>query len=145
MNTSNENNAPVESPRREFFKKVLFYTSAGVVVQALAKSVTWAAEELALIDMTKTKRKDAANEESVKSAISNGYVANLDAAIKAKKVTKADKPGAAGKVWKADEQTCENCALFNMAKATPPKATCALFPKVLVDAKGSCNSWSPKA
>ncbi len=145
MNTPTETNNQTISARREFFKKIIFYTSAGVVVQALARSVTWAAEELGLIDMTKAKRKDAANEESVKIAAGIGYVSNLDAALKAKKATKADKPGAAGKVWKAGEQTCDNCALFNMTKATPVKATCALLPKVLVDAKGSCNSWAPKA
>lgn len=131
--------------RREFFKKVLFYTSAGVVAQAFARTISWAADELKVIDMTKTKRKDPANEESVKTAVALGYVSDLSAAIKAKKVTKTDRPGAAGKVVKAADQTCENCMFFNYKKETPAKATCQLLQKVLVDAKGSCNSWSPKA
>ena len=144
METSKEM-TQASTPRREFFKKVLFYTSAGVVVQALAKSVSWAAGELAVIDMTKTKRKDADNEESVKIATSLGYVANLDEALKAKKIAKTDRPGAAGKVIKANEQVCETCMFYNYKKETPAKATCQLLSKVLVAPKGSCNSWSPKA
>jgi High potential iron-sulfur protein len=133
------------SNRREFFKKVLFYTSAGVVVQALAKSIAWAGD-LAVIDMTGKKRKDADNTESVNIAKSLGYVPNLEAGLKAGKIKKEDKPGtAAGKVWKAAEQKCSNCQFYNYKKETPAKATCMLMQKVLVDSNGSCNSWAPNA
>ncbi len=131
--------------RREFFKKVLFYTSAGVVVQAFARSISWAADELKVIDMTKQKRKDPANEEMVKIASGLSYVSDLSAALKAKKITKTDRQAAAGKIVKAADQVCENCQFFNFKKETPAKATCMLLQKVLVDQKGSCNSWAPKA
>ncbi len=133
------------SNRREFFKKVLFFTSAGIAVQAFAKSIAWAAE-MAVIDMTGKKRKDADNTESVNVAKSLGYVPNLAAALKAKKIDKTDKPGTtAGKIWKPTEQVCENCQFFNFKKETPAKPTCMLLQKVYVETKGSCNSWAPKA
>ncbi|OFZ11897.1 MAG: hypothetical protein A2Z20_03090 [Bdellovibrionales bacterium RBG_16_40_8] len=130
--------------RRDFFKKIFFYTSAGVLVHAFARTRAFAAE-LSLIDMTEKKRTDPANKQCVAGAKGIGYVEDLDKALKDKKINLTDKPGAAGKIWKVAEQTCENCGLYNFKKETPPKDTCALIPACLVHKKGSCNSWNPKA
>ncbi len=136
------------SNRRQFFKQVFVYTSAGALTHLLVNSEAFAAEPM-LIDITGKKRTDADNKACVSTAKSIGYVEDLDAAIKnpaaAKKdspsyMAKTDKPG-----HKAATQTCDSCIFFNYKKETPVKPTCTLLPKCLVHAKGSCNSWAPKA
>jgi High potential iron-sulfur protein len=135
-----------ESSRREFFKKVFFYTSAGALIQIFAKNLSFAAASaLSLIDMTGKVRTDADNKECVGVAKGIGYVEDVSKALAAKTTTKADRTGSGGKVFKPADQTCDTCMFYNYKKATPPEATCQLLPKCLVHAKGSCNSWSPKA
>jgi hypothetical protein len=131
--------------RREFFKKVFFYTSAGALVHVLAKSYSAEAAEPKLIDMTEKMRKDSDNKTCIGIATGLGYVEDLDKALKDKKIVKADKPGANNKVWKPTEQTCENCMFYNFKKESPAKSTCQLIPSCLIHKKGSCNTWTPKA
>lgn len=128
--------------RREFFKKAFFYTSAGVLVQTFARYAHSAAAELKLIDITGKKRTDADNKESLGMAQGLGYVEDLKKALAEKKTTKTDRTAGA-KTWKAAEQTCDTCMFYDYKKEGKP--TCQLLPKVLVHAKGSCNSWQPKA
>lgn len=131
--------------RRDFFKKLFFFTSAGAIVHLMSKSFSAYAAEATLIDMSGKKRTDADNKACVATANGIGYVEDLDKALKAKKITKADKPGANNKIWKPNEQTCKNCSFYNYKKETPEKPTCMLIPQCLVHEKGSCNSWNPKA
>ena len=132
------------SNRREFFKKIFFYTSAGMLVHALVRAKAFAGE-LKLIDMSGKKRTDSDNKQCVATAKGINYVEDLNKALKEKKITKKDMPGVGGKTWKAADQTCINCGLYNFKKENPPKATCALIPACLIHEKGSCNSWNPKA
>lgn len=134
--------------RRNFFKQVFFYTSAGALTHLFINSDAFAAEPL-LIDITGKKRTDPDNVASVATAKSIGYVEDLEKAIKdpagTKKAmpnftAKTDKPG-----FKAAQQTCDTCMFYNYKKETPAKPTCTLLPKCLVHAKGSCNSWTAKA
>ena len=117
------------SNRREFFKKVFIYTSAGAMVQVLARNVAQA--DLLPIDMTGKKRKDEDNKACVVTATSIGYVDSLDKALKDKKITR--QPG----------ETCEKCMFYDFQKNGKP--TCQLIQKCLVNPKGSCNSWVKKA
>ncbi|MEQ1665711.1 MAG: high-potential iron-sulfur protein, partial [Bdellovibrionales bacterium] len=125
------------SERRELLKKVFFYSSAGILANILLRNNSYAAE-LQVIDITGKVRTDADNAECLKIATGINYVPDLAVAIKDKKITKSDMKTPAGKEWKANQQTCANCALFNYKKETPEKPTCQLLPKCLVAAKGSC-------
>ena len=141
MNTSN---------RRDFLKN-----SAVFAVMALlgAKLLTWGqavfAEALALVDMTKTKRKDADNEAAVGILSGMGYVDNADKAEKEKKITRTDKPMPSGGVFPAKKQYCTNCVFMDEAELNTGKpGKCKLVPPpVLVNGKGYCNTYnvSPKA
>ena len=97
------------------------------------------ASELKLIDMSGKKRKDKVNQTAVKQAQGIGYVEDLEAALKAKKVKKTDQPG-----FKASEQTCLTCQFYKETEKGVA-GTCTLIPKVLVHSEGSCNTWVRKA
>jgi hypothetical protein len=134
--------------RRNFFKQVFFYTSAGALTHLLMNSEAFAAGPM-LIDMTGLKRKDPENKACVTTAKGIGYVEDLAKAIKdpaaAKKMSPnfavtTDKPG-----HKAATQLCDTCMFYNFKKETPAKPTCMLLPACFVHAKGSCNSWAKKA
>jgi len=147
-NNNRTNNLSTSEPvknsgRRDFFKSVFFYTGAGILVNILARGTTYAADALQLIDMSQTKRKDPTNAECVKAAKGINYVDNLEKALKDKKITKSDMPGAGGKVWKVKEQTCDTCALYDYKH--DGQATCQIIPNCLVSKKGSCVAWAPKA
>ncbi|MCB0351015.1 MAG: high-potential iron-sulfur protein [Bdellovibrionales bacterium] len=133
--------------RRNFFKQVFFYTSAGALTHLLVNSEAFAAEPM-LIDMTGLKRKDAANKGCVTTAKSIGYVEDLAAAIKdpaaAKKASPSYMPHTDKAGHKAATQTCDTCMFYNYKKATPAQPTCMLIPACLVHAKGTCNSWAAK-
>lgn len=124
----------MESPKRRLFlKKFFFYTSAGAFVHVLAKSFLFAAPA-----QKSTGADGACHGPTAKSI---NYVEDLAKALKQKTMTKTDRPGTAGKVWKATQQTCDTCMLYNYKKETPPQPTCQLIPGCLVKPKGSCNSW----
>lgn len=129
--------------RREFFKKVFFYTSAGAIVHVLARGHRAQAAELKLIDMTGKKRTDEDNKKCVGVAGGLNYVDDLGKALKDKKITKEDKPGANNKIWKTTEQNCSTCAFYTVEGKGTGK--CTLIPGCLVAEKGSCNTWAPKA
>jgi hypothetical protein len=131
-----ENAAETATNRREFFKKVLFYTSAGAAIQIFAKNQLLAADA--------PLKPVAADPACQKVAAGLGYVEDLAKALKAHKIQKKDMPGAGGAVTKAADQRCENCALFNMLKKTPAVPSCALIQNCAVNPKGSCNSFAPK-
>ena len=131
--------------RRNFLKNLCLIAGAGILAKTLSpQSAQAQTEELKTIDMSEKKRTDAANKESVGLARGLGYVENLEKGLKEKKIAKTDRPVGA-KVWKANEQTCDNCMFYNYKKENPPKATCQLMSKILVHPKGSCNSWQAKA
>ena len=134
-----DENQPNNNHRRDFFKKMLLFTGAGVLAQTLGRTHAFAADLLP-IDMSGKKRTDADNKACVGVATGLGYTDNLDSSLKAKKIVKADKPG-----FKANEQICSKCMFYNYKKETPEKPTCQLIAQCLVNPKGSCNSWAPKA
>jgi len=131
--------------RRHFLKLV---SMAGLLPVLGAQLATlgrraWA-DALALIDMTKTKRKDPANEKAVGVAQGLGYVEDADAADKAGKIKRTDKPLAAGGTLAAKAQYCKNCFFFDEAKLNGSEpGLCKLIPGVLVHAKGFCNTYNP--
>ena len=129
--------------RRGFIKSFSAYAAVASTLSFLSRFAQ--AAELKLIDITGTKRKDPDNEACVKLLKPLGYVEDLAAALKSKQVTnKKDIPGVGGKIWKPAEQTCDTCSLYK-EKRGPTESNCLISPKCLVHAKGSCNTWAPKA
>lgn len=125
--------------RREFMKSVVLGSvSAGLLGSIFHATRAFALE---LIDIS-GKRKDAANTAALKTATALNYVENLEAALKQKKIKKEDRK-VGEKTVKASEQTCDTCQFYKSTKEGA--GTCTLIPGVLVHAKGSCNSWVPKA
>lgn len=119
--------------RRNFLKISAMFMAIPVLLKTFAESAYAAGAEL--IDMTEKKRKDPANAAAVKTAKGLGYVAD------AKEGSRADKPGAGGKVVKSAEQFCNTCQLFTGEIKGDKPGPCMVIPGVLVHPKGSCNSW----
>jgi len=135
--------------RRGFLKGVLVGTGLGAVLGkvALFSGQVWA-NALELIDIDGTKRKDKANQDAVKILKPMGYVADADAAEKAGKIKRTDKPHPGGGNVPAKLQACQNCALYDATLINSDKpGKCMLAQMVLVHAKGYCNTYSvhPKA
>ena len=120
--------------RRQFVKFALVGVFANAILQSFSSYAK--AAKLLLIDMSAKKRKDETNQGCVKSAKGLGYVEDLAKALKSKE-TKKKVIG----TWKVEDQTCENCQLFDYKK--DGQDTCMVLPKSLVHKKGSCNSWVP--
>lgn len=132
--------------RRDFLKvSSLTAFAAAVGVQVLAHGKKAWAAALAVVDMSKSKRKDPDNQKAVGILQGLGYVEDADAAEKAKKITRTEKPHASGKPMPANKQYCNNCAFFDDAKVdTNENAKCKLVPvEILVHSKGYCNTYNP--
>jgi hypothetical protein len=131
--------------RRTFLKLsslIAFVPIMGAQVLSLGQKA-WA-QAAALIDMSKTKRKDPTNDKAVGVAQGLGYVENADAAEKAGKIKRTDRPLGAGKTMPAKIQYCSNCMFFPQDKVNSTEnGACQLIPGVLVHNKGYCNTFTP--
>ncbi len=130
----------VQTNRRGFLKlSALLPLAAAFGAQVLTAGQKVWAEALALVDMTKTKRKDPVNEAAVGVLIGMGYVENAEAAEKAGKLKRVDK----GPI-KAANQHCVTCVLIKdeYVNGTKP-GECKVAPGVLVHAMGYCNTYNP--
>ncbi len=132
--------------RRAFLK----VTSISAVALAFGSQLlalgqrAWAAAALALVDMSKTKRKDPENEKAVGILAGLGYVEDAVAAEKAGKYKRVDKNHPSGKPMPAAKQFCSNCSFFEDAKVdTKDHAKCKLVPvEIQVHSKGICNTYN---
>jgi hypothetical protein len=126
------------SSRREFFKLVSLVTLVATFGQKI-----WA-EGLALIDMSKTKRKDTDNEKAVNVATGLGYVEDADKGEKAGKIKRMEKTMPDGKKVPPGKQYCNNCMFFDQTKVGGnDNGSCQIIPGVLVHNKGYCNTYTP--
>lgn len=137
----------LEKSRRDFFKNVALAIVGGFVFDILIGRSAKAQSKPELIDLSEKKRKDATNKSCVQAAKGINYrdsAAELAKDIKSGKV-KATPPEIKDKTGKnvpTEARTCSKCALFGVPNPQVPN--CVLIPGCLVQAGGSCTSWTPK-
>jgi hypothetical protein len=137
----------IDNSRRHFFVNVGTAIAGGVLLNLVSGGTTEAQAKPEMIDLTEKVRKDATNKTCVAASKSINYrdsAVELAKEIKSGKV-KATPPEIKGKDGKnvpLEARKCSNCALFAMQN--PAVHTCILINGCLVQAAGSCTSWSPK-
>lgn len=134
--------------RRDFLKissLTALAATVGAQVVTFGKKAWAQAVALALVDMSKKKRTDAENAKAVGILQGLGYVEDADAAEKAKKITRVDKPHPGGGTMSAKKQYCNNCAFYAEDAKIDKKehSKCKIVPaEVQVHFSGYCNTYN---
>lgn len=121
----------MQPSRRDFFRNVLIAGVTGAILPTL---------------LTHTAQADDPSCNGTAAAKNLHYHDNAaDLEKEFAKDKKLGKPNSfkdkAGKEIPVSQRHCEKCALYGLSKP----GSCAVLAGCLVNAKGSCTSWSPKA
>jgi len=114
----------IDLKRRNILKQSLFGLSAIAAAAIVSPNKVFAEDGLPKL------------EEDDPMAIGVGYKHNANEVDIVKYPKRAGEEGA--------KQFCENCALYSGEKDAE-SGKCAIFPGKLVNAKGWCSAWAPKA